>query len=332
MFARVDTFTLEEAARLGASLGQSTASVGSDEVSERLQGKVLQMQERRKLARSIGLKKATAHAAGSSAAASSPRRLDTSKLNRYAAVRQKRNPATAAGDAATTAPEATTSGKLPSAAEDKQVAATGAAQAETAGATHGVAVGSAAEAVLLELATEVAAAEDSHAGARKRKPKWDVVDVDLGGGAEAARKAQKDRLSSLLSNYTESHAGGRGALTCNGVAMVASPAGADGAAGDGGDVVNADSSMQSGEEETASDDDWEYDYYAVVNPGASSGPGNDLDLGWMGAVEMDATGSDTQAADPVRANPDACFLPLPNPSVQWRSCKCEIVCRITRES
>jgi hypothetical protein len=323
VFARVDTFTLDEAARLGASLGPSSASIGSDAVSERLQSKVLQMQERRKLARSIGLKKATAHAAGSTAVAGSPRRLDTSKLNRYAAVRKKRNPAAAVGEV-TTAPAAKTSGNLPSAAGGDPVATAAARVGHPAGTTPATAVDSAADAALLELAAEVAAAEGSPAEGLS-KPKWDVVDVDLGGVVEAAQNAQKARLSSLLSNGSSSQtaavhggpsAAGRGALTCNGVAMVASPTDADvenkipssAVAGSGsvegcGAAASANSKQSDEGEIGDASDDWEYDYYAVVNPGASSEPGNDLDLGWMGAVEMDATGADAQTTDPVRALP-----------------------------
>lgn len=266
------------------------------------------MQERRKLARSIGLKKATAHAPGSTAVAGSPRRLDTSKLNRYAAVRKKRKPAAVVGEA-TTASAATTTSNLPSeAGEGNPVAATVAPLGQAAETAPATAVDSVADAALLELAAEVEAAEGSQVEGLN-KPKWDVVDVDLGGVIEAAQNAQKERLSSLLSNGPSSQAAavhglsaaGRGALTCNGVAMVASPSGAD--------VENQKSPAS-----VVGDDDWEYDYYAVVNPGASSGAGTDLDLGWMGAVEMDATGGadnpDSQTADPVRA------LPIRSPPTQ----------------
>eukprot|EP01043_Picozoa_sp_COSAG02_P044505 COSAG02_NODE_3981_length_5956_cov_16.732798_4_plen_307_part_00 len=297
------------------------------------------MQERRKLARSIGLKKATAHAAGSTAVAGSPRRLDTSKLNRYAAVRKKRKPTAVVGEA-TTASAATTTGGLPSeTGGGKPVAAAVARVGQLAETAPVTAVGSAADAALLELAAEVEAAEGSQVEGLS-KPKWDVVDVDLGGVIEAAQNAQKERLSSLLNNGPSSqaaavhsgpNAAGGGTLTCNGVAMVASPAGADvknqtpasavaGSDGGGCGAAATANSKQSGEGETGGgdDDDWEYDYYAVVNPGASSEPGTDLDLGWMGAVEMDATGGadtpDSQTIDPVRALPirlpTSCLKPI----------------------
>lgn len=336
VFARVDTFTLDEAARLGASLSQSAASDAPDAVSERLRSKVSQMQERRKLARSIGLKKATALGSASSAAAGSPRRLDTSKLKRYAAVRNIRKPATVANGAAT-AQEPKTLDKPPQTA-DKIVADTAAAQAPGSinlATTEGCPAGAA----LLELAAEVAAAEGSQLTSPPRKPKWEVVDVQIGGVVEAARNAQKERLSSLTNRssaqstpvYSGSGIATRGALTCNGVAMVSSsagakfeketPADATVATDGGGDATASVGGKQGGDKETrdleeTDGDDWEYDYYAVVNPGtANSTTTNELELGWMGAVERDATGGavcpDSQVADPVRTLPIAppcCFM------------------------
>jgi hypothetical protein len=311
LFARVDTFTLDEAARLGASLGSNVGSADSDSVSQRLQSKVSEMQERRKLARTVGLKRATAEGTSGSVVAGSPRRLDTSKLNRYAAVREKRKAAAAAGGAATAGKA---SDSRSSAADTGSTAAAAAAAAATeapATATSSTAKGLAADAALLELAAEVAAAE-SHAADTLGVPKWDVVDVEV-GVVEAAQNAQKARLTSMLNGSISSNpaklsddagvaagGGGSSTLTCNGVAMVSTSAAAGGVenqapatgvgastGGEGGSdgvsPVSAGDGVSPVSVVGAEDsDDWEYDYFAVVPDAA---PGDDL--AWMGAVEMD---------------------------------------------
>ena len=64
LFARVDTLPQGEAAELAVAApaaGQSTPrSAASDVFSRRLQGKVAEMHERRRLARKVGVKAATA--------------------------------------------------------------------------------------------------------------------------------------------------------------------------------------------------------------------------------------------------------------------------------
>ena len=66
LFARVDTLPQGEAAELAVAApaaGQSTprsAAAASDVFSRRLQGKVAEMHERRRLARKVGVKAATA--------------------------------------------------------------------------------------------------------------------------------------------------------------------------------------------------------------------------------------------------------------------------------
>ena len=65
LFARVDTLPQGEAAELAAAApaaGQSTprSAAASDVFSRRLQGKVAEMHERRRLARKVGVKAATA--------------------------------------------------------------------------------------------------------------------------------------------------------------------------------------------------------------------------------------------------------------------------------
>ena len=65
LFARVDTLPQGEAAELAVAApaaGQSTprSAAASDVFSRRLQGKVAEMHERRRLARKVGVKAATA--------------------------------------------------------------------------------------------------------------------------------------------------------------------------------------------------------------------------------------------------------------------------------
>ena len=73
-------------------------------------------------------------------------------------------------------------------------------------------------------------------------------------------------------------------MMCNGVAMTSSP-------------TAAGAENQAGTEETMDDgdDEWEYDYYAVV-PDAVPG-----DMSWMGAVESDAAGDEDDPWDTSRA-------------------------------
>ena len=78
--------------------------------------------------------------------------------------------------------------------------------------------------------------------------------------------------------------------------MVSSPApGAK--AGEAADAMDV-GQMQSEPESDGQEEEWEYDYYAVVPEGG--GAGGD---GWMGAVEMDTAGGSGANADWVRKYP-----------------------------
>ena len=252
-------------------------------------------------------------------ASGEPRRLDTSKLARYAAVRDRRGLGGAAAAAKPGAAEGAGAPPQGGAAPPEQPARTepqqAAQEARPAAAEPAAAARPEGEAD----AAQRPKAEPT-AGAEAGAPRWEVVDVDV--GLAAPKRAQELRLSKLQAGAAAKVAqeAGGGALMCNGEVraepacrtpcpspdqacraaaqeMVSSPAPgakAGEAAADAMDVGQTQSEPESdGQEE-----EWEYDYYAVVPEGG--GAGGD---GWMGAVEMDTAGGSGANADWVRKHP-----------------------------
>ena len=250
-------------------------------------------------------------------ASGEPRRLDTSKLARYAAVRDRRG---LGGSAAAAKPGAAEGAGAPpqgGAAPPEQPARTEPQQAAQEARPAAAEPTAAARAEGEADAAQRPKAEPT-AGAEAAAPRWEVVDVDV--GLAAPKRAQELRLSKLQAGAAakaaqEPKAGG-GALMCNGEVraepacrtpcpsphqacraaaqeMVSSPApGAK--AGEAADAMDV-GQTQSEPESDGQEDEWEYDYYAVVPEGG--GAGGD---GWMGAVEMDTAGGSGANADWVR--------------------------------